>query len=178
MVKKRNEINRNEKHKYYTHLLNSKRWWGEVMVEQLRKHPLCQLCEKEGLVVSAVDVHHLRPVQSFPKEAMEAACYDPDNLISLCVPCHIRVHKEMRSHVGQLRDLPNLPHEQQQPDTLTDFSKRMTGTASLPRPKPKKGIRRTPLGWMTKEEFRQKQEEKKNKWVDDIANRFKAPGAE
>lgn len=166
--------NRNEKHKYYVHLLNARRWWGEVRVEQLRKHPLCQMCEKEGIITAAVDVHHIRPVESFPREAMEAACYNPDNLISLCIPCHVRVHKEMlRSHVGQMRDLPNIPHDEQPATPVTDFAKRMTGTEVHPRPKPKKGIRRTPMGWMTREEFKQKQEQKQTEWANSIANGFK-----
>jgi hypothetical protein len=48
----------------------------------------------------------------------------------------------------------------------------MTGEEYHERPKPKKGIRRTPLGWMTKEEFKQKLEDNQKKWIDNIEHGF------
>ena len=65
MNKKQSNWNRNPKHVYYVSLLNSKEWQGinGLRARTLRAHPLCQLCEKQGLVVSAVDVHHLKPVE-------------------------------------------------------------------------------------------------------------------
>ena len=65
MSKKQSNWKRNPKHVYYVSLLNSKEWQGinGLRARTLRAHPLCQLCEKQGLVVSAVDVHHLKPVE-------------------------------------------------------------------------------------------------------------------
>lgn len=84
--------------KDYQHLLNSKRW-RELRAWKLNAQPLCELCEAEGYVRSAVDVHHKVPVESArtPSE-MEHLCFDPANLQSLCIPCHAKVHKEARSH--------------------------------------------------------------------------------
>lgn len=83
--------------KDYQHLLNSKRW-RELRAWKLNAQPLCELCEAEGYVRSAVDVHHKTPVESArtPSE-MERLCFDPANLQSLCIPCHAKVHKEMGS---------------------------------------------------------------------------------
>jgi hypothetical protein len=109
------------------------------------------------------------------KEAMRQRCFDEKNVIALCIPCHIRIHKEMNSHRGQMQDLPNLPHEEQpkqEPTALGNFFTRMTGEQYHERPKPKKGIRRTPLGWMTKEEFKQKLEDNQKKWIDNIEHGF------
>ena len=190
MNKKQSNWKRNPKHVYYVSLLNSKDWQGinGLRARTLRAHPLCQLCEKQGLVVSAVDVHHLKPVEGVGgryqegdilpdsvKEAMRERCFDEKNVIALCIPCHIRIHKEMNSHRGQMQDLPNLPHEEQpklEPTALGNFFTRMTGEQYHERPKPKKGIRRTPLGWMTKEEFKQKLEDNQKKWIDNIEHGF------
>ena len=188
-MKKQSNWTRNPKHRYYVSLLNSQEWQGinGLRARTLRAHPLCQLCEKEGIVASAVDVHHLKPVEGAGgrykegdvlsesvKEAMRQRCFDPDNVIALCIPCHIRIHKEMRSHQGQMRDLPNMPHEEQQqePTALGSFAQRMTGETYQPKPKPKKGIRRTPLGWMTPEEFKEKQKQNLDKWKENLTNGF------
>ena len=188
-MKKKSNWTRNPKHRYYVSLLNSQEWQGinGLRARTLRAHPLCQLCEKEGIVASAVDVHHLKPVEGVGgrykegvvlpesvKEAMRQRCFDPDNVIALCIPCHIRIHKEMRSHQGQMRDLPNMPHEEQQqePTALGSFAQRMTGETYQPKPKPKKGIRRTPLGWMTPEEFKEKQKQNLDKWKENLTNGF------
>ena len=188
-MKKKSNWTRNPKHRYYVSLLNSQEWQGVsgLRARTLRAHPLCQLCEKEGIVASAVDVHHLKPVEGVGgrytegdvlpesvKEAMRQRCFDPDNVIALCIPCHIRIHKEMRSHQGQMRDLPNMPHEEQkqEPTALGNFAQRMTGETYQPKPKPKKGIRRTPLGWMTPEEFKEKQKQNLDKWKENLTNGF------
>ena len=189
MSKKQSNWTRNPKHRYYVSLLNSQEWQGinGLRARTLRAHPLCQLCEKEGIVASAVDVHHLKPVEGVGgrytegdvlpesvKEAMRQRCFDPNNVIALCIPCHIRIHKEMNSHRGQMQDLPNLPHEEQsqEPTALDNFFTRMTGETYKPKPKPKKGIRRTPLGWMTTEEFKEKQKQNLNKWKENLTNGF------
>lgn len=180
---------KNPKHVYYVSLLNSKDWQGVngLRARTLRAHPLCQMCEKEGIVKSAVDVHHIQPVEgvgrryqlgeTLPesvKEAMRQRCFNPNNVIALCIPCHIKIHKEMRSHYAQMWDLPNLPHEEkkQEPTALGNFFTRMTGEEYHERPKPKKGIRRTPLGWMTKEEFQDKQQQNLDNWANNLKDGF------
>ena len=97
--------------KRYQRLLNSRRW-GEVkaMVFQ-RTGGLCERCREEGIAAgvlpdgyirAGVDCHHIVPVESGRTEReMERLCYDVNNIRLLCVPCHIKTHKEMGSHTRQ-----------------------------------------------------------------------------
>jgi 5-methylcytosine-specific restriction protein A len=86
------------RNKDYQHLLNSKRW-KQLRQWKLQQNPLCELCEAEGFVRSAVDVHHKTPVESArtPQE-MEQLCFNPSNLQALCISCHSKVHRDARSH--------------------------------------------------------------------------------
>ena len=79
----------------YQRLLNSKRW-KMLRQEYLRAHPLCERCKAEGYVRSAIDVHHKVPVESAHTiQEMEQLAYDWNNLQALCIPCHVKTHKEM-----------------------------------------------------------------------------------
>ena len=89
--------------KRYQKLLNDKRW-KTLRIAYLREHPLCERCQREGkaagipdgYVRSAVDVHHKTPVESAKTEReMELLAYSWGNLEALCIPCHIKTHKEM-----------------------------------------------------------------------------------
>lgn len=80
--------------KEYQRLLNSKRW-RELRMWKLNKNPLCELCEADGYYRSAIDIHHKVPVESATTLAeMEARCFNVNNLQSLCISCHARIHKE------------------------------------------------------------------------------------
>lgn len=84
--------------KRYQQLLNSKRW-KQLRQWKIQRNPKCELCEAEGKIVSMVDVHHKVPVESAHTLAeMEQLCYNPDNLLSVCIPCHIKLHADERSH--------------------------------------------------------------------------------
>lgn len=79
----------------YQKLLNSKRW-KELRRQYLQAHPLCERCEAEGYVRSAVDLHHVVPVETGKtQQEMERLAFDIHNLRALCIPCHIATHKEM-----------------------------------------------------------------------------------
>ena len=95
----------------YQHLLNSKKW-KQLRRWKLEHNPLCELCEREGKVVSAIDVHHKTPVETArsPQE-MEQLAFDPNNLQALCIPCHAKVHREARSHTRR-------SHEQRERERL------------------------------------------------------------
>ena len=87
--------------KRYQKLLNSPRW-KNIRRAYLQQHPLCERCEREGYVRSAVDVHHKKPVESAKTEQeMERLAYDVNNIRLLCVPCHVKTHQEMRSHTKE-----------------------------------------------------------------------------
>lgn len=166
--------NRNPKHLYYMHLLRVKRW-KLLKNDHLNRHPLCQVCEREGKTVSARDVHHIRPVEGVQgteltdqvKAEMESRCYDPTNLISLCIPCHIEIHRQMHSHEGQMQRLMPKEAPKAQDSRLSAFVERTTGKQlpAVSQPKPKKGIRKTRFGWVTQDEYRQKKQEEFDAWL-------------
>ena len=49
----------------------------------------CRECRKYGRAREAVTVHHIKHVDEYPELA-----YVDDNLISLCNPCHNKMHPE------------------------------------------------------------------------------------
>lgn len=64
------------------HLYNSKRW-HRLRWHQLRREPLCKLCQALGKVTAASVVDHRKP-----HKGDEALFFDESNLDSLCKPCH------------------------------------------------------------------------------------------
>ena len=95
----------------YQKLLNSKRW-KTLRAWKLQQNPLCELCEAEGYIRSAVDVHHKVPVESArTPEEMSRLCFNPNNLQALCISCHANVHRQARSHSRQA-------HKQRERDRL------------------------------------------------------------
>ena len=75
-----------------------------IRADYLRQHPLCERCEREGFVRSAVDVHHKTPVeQGRTEQEMEYLAYNlgGNNLEALCIPCHIKAHQSMRTHTKE-----------------------------------------------------------------------------
>ena len=104
--------------KNYQHLLNSKKW-KQLRQWKLEQNPLCELCEREGKVVSAIDVHHKVPVESArTPDEMERLAFDPNNLQALCIPCHAKVHREARSHTRR-------SHEQRERNRLERWKKEL-----------------------------------------------------
>lgn len=84
--------------KNYIKLINSITW-RRIRHYQLTHHPLCERCLENGIVTSATEVHHARPVESVLSfEGMKSLAYDTSNLMSLCNKCHHDIHKEMESH--------------------------------------------------------------------------------
>ena len=68
----------------------------EVLREQ---HYECQICRAEGKIVKATIVHHIYHVRDYPQYALSKYVIDENgekqkNLISVCLPCHNRVHTE------------------------------------------------------------------------------------
>lgn len=49
----------------------------------------CQECKRYGRRRAATEVHHIKPVESWPELA-----YNNENLISLCHGCHNKMHPE------------------------------------------------------------------------------------
>ena len=98
--------------KNYQRLLNSKEW-KQLRRWKLEQNPLCELCQAEGKVVAAIDVHHMQPVETARSlEDMRALCFNPANLQSLCIMHHAKVHKELKSHTREA-------HQQRQADAIS-----------------------------------------------------------
>ena len=78
----------NVSHKFYntTIWINLRRRW-------LHDHPFCYICEKEGKTTLATDVHHIHNFLAGKDDTEKWKLFtDEDNLVSLCDPCHHRVH--------------------------------------------------------------------------------------
>lgn len=179
------KTNRNQKHQLYMSLFNTKEWHTLRARKIAECNGLCERCRREGIekgilpdgyVTAAKTVHHLLPVEGVPDhpadtllDRMKARCFDYNNLILVCHECHHKYHEELRSHQGQMyhimpyQDISGNDHQQK----LKAFVERMGGTY---RPPIKKGIRKTRFGWMTKEEYKQKEKEDFNAWIDKLKN--------
>lgn len=81
----------------YQRMLNS-REWKELRASYLREHPLCEQCLAEGFNTPAIDCHHIIPVETANDMAsMRRLAFSPNNLRALCIQCHVKAHKDLRS---------------------------------------------------------------------------------
>ena len=64
------------------HVRSSARW-RNLRAVKLMRNPLCEECERQGVVRVAKEVHHIIPIRVNPHLA-----YVESNLEALCVPCH------------------------------------------------------------------------------------------
>ena len=79
-------------------MLNDRRWLDTKRVVWQRAGALCEWCKRDGYIRAGVDCHHLVPFESAKTIAeAERLCYDPNNVVLLCVEHHIKAHKELGS---------------------------------------------------------------------------------
>ena len=79
-------------------MLNDKRWLQTKRVVWQRAKGLCEWCKRDGYITAGKDCHHIVPFESAKTQAeMERLCYDPNNCVLLCIPCHQRAHKDLMS---------------------------------------------------------------------------------
>ena len=69
----------------------SKRW-RECRKAYLSEHPICERCEKVGIVSVAEHVHHKKELTLENYKDPEIAL-NPDNLEALCFKCHNKEHQ-------------------------------------------------------------------------------------
>ena len=62
--------------------------WKRLSQAKRAANPLCEICEKDGYVVPATEVHHIKPVCDYPDLK-----YEWTNLVSICRTCHQNEHK-------------------------------------------------------------------------------------
>src|SRR5690625_4032008 len=78
------------------------RGWLEIRAGALKRDNYeCQQCKRDGLVTVdskkekgkrkeiVLNVHHIKEIETHPELALEL-----DNLETLCVPCHNKVHEK------------------------------------------------------------------------------------
>ena len=121
------------RNKDYQRLLNSKRW-KQLREWKLQQNPLCELCEAEGFVRSAIDVHHKTPCESARTlQEMEQLCFNPANLQALCIEHHSNIHRSARSHTRE-------SHQQRERDRFerwkAELERRVASIQAKAEPKP------------------------------------------
>ena len=83
------------KDKEYIKLIHTAKWL-RLRKAKLTACPLCERCEQNGIIRSATEVHHVKPVEDALSEAEKGRLmYDPHNLMALCHDCHVEVHRQM-----------------------------------------------------------------------------------
>ena len=60
--------------------------WRRISRALRRQRPVCEHCMND----LATEVHHKVPIDHAPHRA-----FDPDNLMSVCMPCHKSLHKAL-----------------------------------------------------------------------------------
>ena len=65
--------------------------WQKIRLRYIHAHPLCETCKRKGKYVQAKLEHHIKPIAEGGTNAEE-------NLMSLCVSCHEKIHKRKKSY--------------------------------------------------------------------------------
>lgn len=87
-------MSKEERKKERQAVYQSKRW-KDLRKAYFQEHPLCERCLKEGRITPAHDIHHrLSPFcKGLTPEEKDRRAFDPNNLMALCVECHIKEHR-------------------------------------------------------------------------------------
>lgn len=96
---------RNPKQQKDKQEIYNSREWRELRIQKLRANPLCEVCEREGIVTAARCVYHVVPIETArTKDEMRRLAIDCglQGLKSLCLACHAKIHKEQRSHTKEV----------------------------------------------------------------------------
>ena len=62
--------------------------WRKYRQWYLRRHPLCETCQRQGRTQQATVIHHIVPVAAAPDRQ-----YQEENCMPLCPPCHNVIEK-------------------------------------------------------------------------------------
>lgn len=63
--------------------------WQKIRDRYIVSHPLCEICQQNGRYVLATLVHHKKPLA-------DGGTHDEENLQSLCVSCHEKIHRRKK----------------------------------------------------------------------------------
>ena len=109
--KKREYIDYNKKREKRQSVYNTG-LWRDMRLAKLMQYPKCQICEIEGRITLADEVHHALSFLDVPEDQMLAVAYDADNLVSVCKRCH------SRCHTGDLKGTHSLDDIRQKIESL------------------------------------------------------------
>ena len=106
-----------------------------MRIQKLRANPLCEVCEREGIVTSAHAVHHRHPIEeSTSKAEMRKWAFMWENLVSVCDACHAKIHKEKLSHTKEaVKARAEQRHERWKDNIMSRFMLK-TDDPELPTP--------------------------------------------
>ena len=79
--------------------------WRTMRRIKLVNNPFCEECAKNGLLIPAVDCHHITDIKDDPTKALKY-----DNLMSLCKGCHSTITYSTNSnalHPGRFTEIIN-----------------------------------------------------------------------
>ena len=84
------------KHDDNSALFYNSKGWHILRNAYYQAHPLCEMCLSNGITRQAEHVHHIKPFLNgkTDKERWELLL-NPNNLMSLCVDCHHKIHKKL-----------------------------------------------------------------------------------
>jgi 5-methylcytosine-specific restriction protein A len=85
------EPRRQERQEVYSNPL-----WYKLRTAKMMNNPLCEDCERKGIVTPATQVHHVVSFMSTDDpELRYKLAFDYDNLVSLCEVCHQKRHGKL-----------------------------------------------------------------------------------
>ena len=86
----------------YKKLINCQKW-AKLRSEKLQNNPLCERCQKSGIITPGAEIHHITPVDTGANhEQMKLLAYSYSNLATLCHKCHIKAHIELQSKTAKV----------------------------------------------------------------------------
>lgn len=93
--------------KNYQRMIQSQRW-TRLRRWKLTECPLCERCHERGILTAASEVHHRYPVEEgLSVSEMQRLMFAVDNLMSVCHPCHVQLHIDMKSKSKEVTQMRN-----------------------------------------------------------------------
>ena len=90
---KKPEAKRNDQYNAERRKIYQSQRWRVLRLAKLADTPLCEMCERNGIVKPAIDVHHIVSFMTTDDKVHRIAlAYEYDNLMSVCKECHQYIH--------------------------------------------------------------------------------------
>ena len=63
--------------------------WKKVRYRKFENNPVCEVCEQKGITSPTEEIHHIIPI-----DVDTSIAFKYDNLMSVCIKCHNKLHQE------------------------------------------------------------------------------------